>query len=231
MRSRGSWPHLIARGPDMAIDNDRLNAFLGKAVGDLGAAVSAVLVSIGDELGLYRALAKEPMTAGQLAEQTRTNTRYVREWLGNQTAGGYVEHDAETDRYYLTPEQTACLADPAGPVDLPGAYLIVQDLYHIRDRALRNFRTGEGMEWGEHHACLFHGTVLPRRLQQQPDRRLAAGARWRRGEARAGRTRSRCGLRTRREHHSPRQVISGRAIRRLRLPCRLDRHRAQARGR
>ena len=142
----------------MAIDNDRLNAFLGKAVGDLGAAVSAVLVSIGDELGLYRALAKEPMTAGQLAEQTRTNTRYVREWLGNQTAGGYVEHDAETDRYYLTPEQTACLADPAGPVDLPGAYLIVQDLYHIRDRALRNFRTGDGMEWGEHHSCLFHGT-------------------------------------------------------------------------
>ena len=142
----------------MAIDSDRLNAFLGKAVSDLGAAVSAVLVSIGDELGLYRALAKEPVTAGQLAEQTQTNTRYVREWLGNQTAGGYVEHDAETDRYYLTPEQAACLADPAGPVDLPGAYLIVQDLYHIRDRALRNFRTGDGMEWGEHHSCLFHGT-------------------------------------------------------------------------
>lgn len=141
----------------MAIDSDRLNAFLGKAVGDLGAAVSAALVSIGDELGFYRALAKEPLTAAQLAEQTRTNTRYVREWLGNQTAGGYVEHDAKLDRYYLTAEQAACLADPAGPVDLPGAYLLVQDLYHIRDRALRNFRTGEGMEWGEHHPCLFHG--------------------------------------------------------------------------
>lgn len=142
----------------MAIDPDRLNAFLGKAVGDLGAALSAVLVSIGDELGLYRALAKGPLTAGELAEQTGTNARYMREWLGNQTAGGYVEHDRETDRYYLTAEQSACLADPAGPVDLPGAYLIVQDLYHIRDRALRNFRTGEGMEWGEHHTCLFQGT-------------------------------------------------------------------------
>ena len=142
----------------MPIDQDRLHAFLGKAVGDLGAAVSAVLVSIGDELGLYRALAKEPLTAAELAGKTHTNARYVREWLGNQTAGGYVEHDPEKDRYYLTPEQAACLADPAGPVDLPGAYLIVQDLYHIRDRALRNFRTGEGMEWGEHHSCLFHGT-------------------------------------------------------------------------
>ena len=142
----------------MPIDNDRLHAFLGKAVGDLGAALRAVLGSIGDELGLFTALAREPLSAGQLAEQTGTNARYVREWLGNQTAGGYVEHDAKTDRYYLTPEQTACLADPAGPVDLPGAYLIVQDLYHIRDRALRNFRTGEGMEWGEHNPCLFHGT-------------------------------------------------------------------------
>jgi SAM-dependent methyltransferase len=142
----------------MAIDPDRLNAFLGKAVCDLGAAISAVLVSIGDELGLYRALANGPMTPGELAEQTRTNARYVREWLGNQAAGGYVEHDAEGDRYYLTPEQAACLADPAGPVDLPGAYLLVEDLYHIRDRALRNFRTGAGMEWGEHHPCLFHGT-------------------------------------------------------------------------
>lgn len=142
----------------MPIDQDRLHAFLGKAVGDLGAAVSAVLVSIGDELGLYRALAQGPLTAGELAGKTHTNARYVREWLGNQTAGGYVEHDPEKDRYYLTPEHAACLADPAGPVDLPGAYLIVQDLYHIRDRALRNFRTGEGMEWGEHHSCLFHGT-------------------------------------------------------------------------
>lgn len=148
----------LGGGLIMAIDQDRLNAFLGKAVCDLGAAVSAVLVSIGDELGLYRALAQEPLTAADLAARTGTNARYVREWLGNQTAGGYVEHDAETDRYYLTPEQAACLADPAGPVDLPGAYLIVQDLYHIRDRALRNFRTGEGMEWGEHHSCLFHGT-------------------------------------------------------------------------
>lgn len=142
----------------MPVDPDQLNAFLGRAVGDLGAALSAVLISIGDELGLYRALAKEPLTAGELAERTLTNARYVREWLGNQTAGGYVEHNAESDRYYLTPEQAACLADPAGPVDLPGAYLIVQDLYHIRERAMRNFRTGEGMEWGEHHSCLFHGT-------------------------------------------------------------------------
>jgi len=143
---------------DMAVDEQRLNAFLGKAVGDLGAAVSAVLVSIGDELGFYKALAGGRLTAGALAEQTGANERYVREWLANQAAGGYVEYDAASETFFLSPEQALCLADPYGPADVPGAYSIVRDMFHVRDRALDNFRTGRGMEWGEHHACLFHGT-------------------------------------------------------------------------
>jgi 2-polyprenyl-3-methyl-5-hydroxy-6-metoxy-1,4-benzoquinol methylase len=141
-----------------AVDEQRLNAFLGKAVGDLGAAVSAVLVSIGDELGFYKALKKQPLTAAGLAAATGTNERYVREWLGNQAASGYIEYDAATQMFSMTPEQALCLADPNGPADVPGAYLVVRDLFHIRDRALDNFRTGKGMEWGEHHQCLFHGT-------------------------------------------------------------------------
>lgn len=140
------------------MNEERLNAFLGRAVGDLGAAVSAVLVSIGDELGFYRALAKGPLTPAELAKQTGTSERYVREWLGNQAAGGYVDFDKARGTYFLNEEQALCLADPNGPVDLPGAYSIVQDLFHVRSRAIENFRTGGGMEWGEHHACLFHGT-------------------------------------------------------------------------
>jgi 2-polyprenyl-3-methyl-5-hydroxy-6-metoxy-1,4-benzoquinol methylase len=142
----------------MVLNEQRLNAFLGKAVGDLGAAVSAVLVSIGDELGFYKALATEPLTAGDLAVRTSTNERYVREWLANQAAGGYVEYDPATQKFSLSPEQALCLADPSGPADLPGAYSIVRDLFHVRERALENFRTGKGMEWGEHHPCLFQGT-------------------------------------------------------------------------
>ena len=142
----------------MAINEQRLNAFLGKAVGDLGAAISAVLISIGDELGFYRELAREPCTSGELASRTGTSERYVREWLANQAAGGYAEYDAASGRYRLSEEQALCLADPNGPVDLPGAYAIVQDLFHIRERALANIKSGGGMEWGEHHPCLFHGT-------------------------------------------------------------------------
>lgn len=142
----------------MAINEARLNAFLGKAVGDLGAAMSAILISIGDELGLYKALAKGPLTPAQLATNTGTNERYIREWLANQAAGGYVDYDGTSGKYSLNDEQSLCLADPHGPVDLPGAYLIVQDLFHIKQRAVENFRSGQGMEWGEHHPCLFHGT-------------------------------------------------------------------------
>ena len=141
----------------MALDENRLHAFLNKAVGDLGAAMSAVLMTIGDELGYYKALAKEALTPAELARATDTNERYAREWLGNQAAGGYVDYDAATGKYRLNDEQALCLADPGSPVDLPGAYLLVQDLFHVRERALANFRSGGGMEWGEHHSCLFHG--------------------------------------------------------------------------
>jgi len=142
----------------MAVDQNKLHDFLLKSVGDLGAAMSAVLMSIGDELGFYKELAKQALTPSQLALKTETTERYVREWLNNQAAGGYVHYDPANGTYYLDEEQALCLANPDGPVDLPGAYLIVQDLFHVREQAMENFRTGKGMEWGEHHRCLFHGT-------------------------------------------------------------------------
>jgi len=142
----------------MAFDEQRLQAFLGRAVDDLGAAVSATLIQIGDELGFYKALAGTMLTPAELAERTGTHERYVREWLGNQAAGGYVEYDAASGKYGLSEEQALCLADPSGPVDLPGAYSIVEAMFHAKERTLEHFRNGEGMEWGEHHPCLFRGT-------------------------------------------------------------------------
>jgi SAM-dependent methyltransferase len=142
----------------MAIDETRLNQFLGKAVGDLGAAISSTLMLVGDQLGFYKALAREALTPGELAARTGTHERYVREWLGNQAAGGYVDFDPASGRYALNEIQALCLADPDGPVDIPGAYSIVEDTFHVFERTLDNFRTGKGMEWGEHHRCLFSGT-------------------------------------------------------------------------
>ena len=142
----------------MAIDESKLQEFLGKAVGDLGAAMSATLMLVGDRLGFYKELAKGSLTSAELAKRTGTDERYVREWLGNQGAGGYVQFDGESNSWSLSAEQALCLADPHGPVDLPGAYNIVEATFHALERTIANFKSGRGMEWGEHHACLFHGT-------------------------------------------------------------------------
>lgn len=142
----------------MTVDEGKLNDFLGKAVGDLGAAMSATLILVGDRLGLYRELAKGGLTPAELAERTGTNERYVREWLGNQGAGGYVQFDASSGQWSLSPEQALCLTDPDGPVDMPGAYNIVEATFHALGHTLENFTSGRGMEWGEHHPCLFDGT-------------------------------------------------------------------------
>src|SRR5437762_10175712 len=88
------------------INEDKMNAFLGKVVGDFGASLSSALVYIGQKLGLYRTLADAGSASpAELAQRTNTNERYVREWLINQAAGGYVEYDAASGRYSLTSEQ------------------------------------------------------------------------------------------------------------------------------
>ena len=113
----------------MAIDEAKLGEFMGKVVGDLGAAMSGALVVIGDKLGLYRALAADGgLTPAELARRTETAERYVSEWLNAQAAGGYVTYDPKTGRYALPPEQAFALADDASPAAVAGAFLVVQAL-------------------------------------------------------------------------------------------------------
>jgi hypothetical protein len=107
----------------MAIDEQRLNEYLGRFVVDLGATVQAATVLIGDKLGLYRALAEAgPSTPAELAERTGTGERYVAEWLRGQAAGGYVSYDPQTARYHLDEIQAFTLVDEDNPVFLPGAF-------------------------------------------------------------------------------------------------------------
>jgi SAM-dependent methyltransferase len=142
----------------MAIDEGKLNEFMGRAVGDMGAAFSAVLVAIGDKLGLYKALSGAPSTPAELAGRTGTAERYVREWLGNQAAGGYVNYDPKSGRYSMSEEQSLALAQEGSPAFIPGAFEIIAACFAARDRIQGNFKSGDGMEWGEHHPCLFEGT-------------------------------------------------------------------------
>ena len=100
------------------IDEAKLKDFMGKVVNDLGATSSTVLVIIGDKLGLYKAMAdSKPVTAAELASRTGTAERYVREWLTNQAAGGYISSDSNTSRYTLPPEQAMAYVDDKEPLE------------------------------------------------------------------------------------------------------------------
>jgi SAM-dependent methyltransferase len=141
----------------MALDMDKLNSFVGRFVGDLGAAVHAGMVVIGEKLGLYKALAVEPMTSAELAAKTSTDERYVREWLGSQAAGGYVTYDEQTRKFSLTEEQAFTLANEDSPAYLPGAFELALGSLAAVPRITESFRSGAGMGWHEHNEGVFHG--------------------------------------------------------------------------
>ena len=143
----------------MSVDEAKLHEFLGKAVGDIGAGMSVALVLIGDKLGLYKAMAQAgPVTPAELARRTGTAERYVREWLANQAAGGYVTYEPGSGRYTLPAEQALALADETSPVLLPGAFQLIAAVLKAEPRIMENFRTGAGMDWGDHDPGLFAGT-------------------------------------------------------------------------
>lgn len=140
------------------IDEDKLHALLGRAVVDFGAVSIAPLVLIGDRLGLYRALGDDgPMTSAELAAQTGTHERYVREWLNAQAASGYVRYTPESGRYELTPEQALMFADEGGPAFVIGGFQTALAAGRIADKLTEAFRSGEGIGWHEHDHALFHG--------------------------------------------------------------------------
>jgi SAM-dependent methyltransferase len=140
-------------------DADTLNALVGRMLGDMGAAMSAPLVLIGDKLGLYRALAEQgPATPAELASRTGTTERYVREWAANQAASGYISYDEAVARYYLTPEQEAVFVDEASPAFLAGFFDVIAAGFRAEPKIAEAFRSGRGLGWHEQHGCLFRGT-------------------------------------------------------------------------
>jgi len=143
----------------MAINQDKLHEFLGKAIVDFGAVFSAALIRIGDKLGLYKALSSGgPQTPAELARKTSTTERYLREWLSNQAAGGYVNYDAATGKFHMSEEQAFAMADESSPVFLPGAFQCALAATKAEEQLTERFKTGEGLGWHEHHHELFVGT-------------------------------------------------------------------------
>ncbi len=141
------------------IDQVKLDAFVGSFVSDLGAVLHAATVLVGDRLGLYKAMGdSQPVTPTELAERTDTDVRYVSEWLAAQAASGYAEADAETGRFRLPPEQAFALTNEDNPFFAPGGLQVAASTIKDVDLIAEAFRTGRGVDWGEHHVDLFEGT-------------------------------------------------------------------------
>jgi SAM-dependent methyltransferase len=144
----------------MTVDQDKLNELVGRFVTDLGATIAAGGVVVGHKLGLYRGLADQPSTAESLARRTGTDPRYVAEWLRCQAAGGYVRYEPATELFSLTEEQAFALADPQGPLYIPGAFLLALGTLRAESQITDAFRTGSGMGWHEHHEDVFTGCEM-----------------------------------------------------------------------
>jgi 2-polyprenyl-3-methyl-5-hydroxy-6-metoxy-1,4-benzoquinol methylase len=141
------------------IDETKLNEFIGKFAGDLGAVLHAATVLIGDKLGLYKAMADGyPLTAEELAERTGTDERYMREWLSAQAASGYVEYDPAADSFRLPAEQAFALTDEYNPIFVPGSLQVaastIKDVGTLTDA----IHAGRSVGWHEHHHDLYEGT-------------------------------------------------------------------------
>ena len=140
------------------LDEAKLQNFLGKVVTDFGAALSSTLVYIGQQHGLYKAMVEAgPVTPAELAERTGTIERYVREWLINQAAGGYVEYDAASGRYHLPPEQAVALTDESSPFYVGGGFYVVKAMSNALPRISAAFQQGGGLLWGDNDPDLFVG--------------------------------------------------------------------------
>jgi ubiquinone/menaquinone biosynthesis C-methylase UbiE len=143
----------------MAFDPDKLNQFMESAIHDLGAALHASLVLLGDRLGLYKEMAGAgEITSAELAKRAGVDERYVREWLNANAASGYVKYNAATASYSLPPEQAMALAVEDSPAFLAGAYQLIYSVFQDVPKIEEAFRTGRGVGWHEHHHDLFRGT-------------------------------------------------------------------------
>ena len=151
------------------VDDARLDAFVEQAVVDMGAAISGLLLHIGDRLGLYKAMAGAgPITSSALAARTGTAERYVREWLGNQAAGGYVVYTPVDGTFELPAEQAMVLAEEDSPTFLGGAFESIASCYADHEALVDAFRTGAGVGWRKHDQRLYSGVL---RLSRRHRRR------------------------------------------------------------
>lgn len=139
-----------------AVDEIKLNQFVGQMLADLGGASSVAMVRMGDALGFYKTLhAKGPMTCAQLAKTAGVHERYLREWLSHQAASNYLAYDAMTATFSLPPEQATVFADENSPVYMMGGFDLMAAMLDNQPKVQAAFKSGGGVAWGDQAGCMF----------------------------------------------------------------------------
>lgn len=212
-------------------DPQKLDALVGRMVGELGASVTGATVLLGDQLGIYKAMADGvSVTPESLARKTGYKERYLREWLSAQAAAEYIDYNDEDGTFSLSPEQAMAFADEDSPAFFGGAFEIMQSIWLDEPKIAEAFRTGAGVGWHDHSQCLFRGTErFFRPGYSAPDRGMDTVHRRPEGQARTRRQGGGCRLRPRRFHHTDGQGVPDRETDWLRLPRPLHRTRQSRR--
>jgi 2-polyprenyl-3-methyl-5-hydroxy-6-metoxy-1,4-benzoquinol methylase len=142
------------------VNEAKLNDLVGRMLNDLGGATSVALVRMGVGLGLYKALHEGgPATSDELAARTGCAERYLREWLSHHAASGYLDYDAATGRFSMSPEEAAVFADEDSPVYLVPAFDVAKVMLDNQESVEEAFTTGDGVGWGDQAPCLFCTTA------------------------------------------------------------------------
>jgi len=142
----------------MAIDEAKLNEFMGKVVTELGAGLGFPMHRLGDQLGIWKAMAGAgPLTATEVAERCGCHERYIQEWLAAETTGGYIGYDADAKTYTLSDEVAFAMADESSPVFLGGAWQVATSVFESLPKLAEAYKTGEGVAWADHTHNLFEG--------------------------------------------------------------------------
>ncbi len=144
----------------MTINAQKLEELHGRLFGEISAGYGGVMVALGEKLGLYKAMAGAgSLSAAEVARRSGCGERYIQEWLNSQVAGGYVDYEADTGNYVLTPEQATMLADETSPYYLPYGWQVVASMWADEAKSIKAIKSAKGMGWGEHDGRLFCGVA------------------------------------------------------------------------
>src|SRR3712207_184039 len=144
---------------DNNINESKVHEFMNKDIQDIAGSSTAMLVILGERLGLYKAMAEENkyITYQELAKKTGTNERLVKEWLANQVSAGYIEYDQSTGKYFLPSEHALALSDSNSPIYIQGAFKAIKSYFKDEEEFVKMFKNERTFTWMDHHPCMADG--------------------------------------------------------------------------